>query len=145
MLTGVTATLLSGVIYLLLKDPDAIRRLSQEIRDNFQKEDDITFSEIADLPYLNACLKEALRVYPPVPIGTPRVVPAGGKSILGRWVPPETRVAMHHYATYHSEANFTNSDVFVPERWLGDPRYADDAQVAHAPFGWGHRDCLGQK
>ncbi|KAK7951088.1 uncharacterized protein PG986_006816 [Apiospora aurea] len=147
MLAGseTTATLLSGVMYLLLKDAAAMLRLSEEIHTKFQNEEEITFSGVSSLPFLNACLKEALRVYPPVPIGSPRVVPAGGKSILGRWAPPETRVAVHHYSTYYSEANFKDAASFVPERWLGDPRYADDNQAAHAPFGWGHRNCLGQK
>lgn len=69
----------------------------------------------------------------------------GGQAILGKWIAPETRVSVHHWATYQSELNFTDADTFVPERWLGtDSRYAGDALDAHQPFGFGPRNCLGQ-
>lgn len=58
-------------------------------------------------------------MYPPVPVGVPRVVQAAGQEVLGRWVPPETRVSVHHYATYRSPKNFAEPDTFAPERWLG--------------------------
>lgn len=90
-------------------------------------------------------LKEALRVYPPVPIGSPRVVLEGGQTILGKRIPAETRVSVHHWSTYHSEANFADVDNFIPERWLGtDPKYAGDSLDSHQPFGFGPRNCLGQ-
>lgn len=34
---------------------------------------------------------------------------------------------------------------FVPERWLGDERYADDQRAAMQPFSVGPRDCVGKK
>lgn len=65
--------------------------------------------------------------------------------MLGKWIPPDTRVSVHHWSTYHSESNFKNADSFVPERWLrADPTYAGDALEAHQPFGFGPRNCLGQ-
>jgi cytochrome P450 len=79
-----------------------------------------------------------------VPVGVPRVVPGSGQTILGKWVPPETRVSVHHYATYRSAANFCNPDAFVPERWLGDPAYRDDRRETVQPFAYGPRDCLGK-
>ncbi|KAL0935526.1 uncharacterized protein CTRU02_210117 [Colletotrichum truncatum] len=147
MLAGseTTATLLSGCLYNLLTHPDKLKILLQEIRGNFTKLDDLTFERLAELKYMNACLKEALRIYPPVPIGSPRVVLPGGQQILGKWVPPETRVSVHHWSTYQSAANFKNPKAFVPERWLkSDPTYAGDALDAHQPFGFGPRNCLGQ-
>lgn len=106
----------------------------------------MTFESLADCKYLNACLKEGLRVYPPVPIGSPRVIPAGGQQILGKWLPQDTRVSVHHYSTYHSKDNFVDPEKFVPERWLAgeNTRYVNDVQDALQPFGWGHRNCLGQ-
>lgn len=90
-------------------------------------------------------LKEALRIYPPVPIGSPRIIQQGGQTILGKWIPPETRVSVHHWSTYHSESNFTDPHSYVPERWLGtDPKYAGDSLNAHQPFGYGYRNCMGQ-
>lgn len=144
-LTCVLATLLSGCLYNLLKCPDKMRMLLEEIRGNFTKLDDLTFERLAELKYMNACIKEALRIYPPVPIGSPRVVNAGGQQILGKWVPPDTRVSVHHWSTYKSESNFKNANTFAPERWLKtDPTYAGDALDAHQPFGFGPRNCLGQ-
>ncbi len=62
-------------------------KLTAEIRSTFKSESDIDFASVSTLPYLLACLDEALRMYPPVPIGLPRVVPRGGANIAGHYVP----------------------------------------------------------
>lgn len=62
-------------------------KLTAEIRGAFKSEDEIDFASVSTLPYLLACLDEALRMYPPVPTGLPRVVPTGGASIAGHYVP----------------------------------------------------------
>lgn len=36
-----------------------------------------------------------------------------------------------------------NPDLFVPERWLGDPEYKDDKCDAYQPFSIGTRNCIG--
>jgi cytochrome P450 len=63
--TETTATLLSGLTYLLLNRPKAMKKLVTEIRTAFTSSDGITMRVIARLPYLNACIKEALRKNPP--------------------------------------------------------------------------------
>jgi cytochrome P450 len=45
------ATLLSGLVYLLLRNPDCLRRITREVRTAFASEDDITFSSVQNLPY----------------------------------------------------------------------------------------------
>ncbi|KAJ8126041.1 hypothetical protein O1611_g7597 [Lasiodiplodia mahajangana] len=126
------ASLLTGVIHYLISNPDKMKILTDEIRPRFESSRDITLEQLAPLPYLNACLREGMRVYPPVPSALPRIVADGGNSILGRWVPGGTRVSVHQ-----------NPDAFVPERWLGDPAYKDDSRSAHQPFSVGTRNCLG--
>ncbi|KAI0874262.1 cytochrome P450 [Hypoxylon argillaceum] len=140
--TETTASLLTGVIHYLVKNPDKMKILTDEIRPRFQSSQYITLEELAPLPYLNACIREALRIYPPVATGLPRIVAAGGNSILGKWVPEGTRVSVHQYSTYHSPANFKDPDDFVPERWLDDPVYKDDIRSAHQPFSVGTRNWL---
>lgn len=41
--------------------------------------------------------------------------------------------------------NFRDPEMFVPERWLGDPRYDGDAKEVLQPFSIGPRNCLGKK
>ncbi|KAI1082632.1 cytochrome P450 [Whalleya microplaca] len=139
-----TATLLSGLTYYLLVNPDKMEYICEEIRGKFSSTEQINLDSIAHLKYTNACIKEALRIYPPAPASFPRVISDGGHIVLGRWIPPKTRVSVSHYATYHSETNFKNPETFAPERWLGDPIYAGDIRDAHQPFSWGSRNCLGQ-
>jgi cytochrome P450 len=86
-----TAALLSGVTYLLLKNPEAMKKLADEVRSSFQSEDEITLTSVSKLRYMLACLDEALRRYPPAPFGMPRVVPKGGAVIAGHAVPEDVR------------------------------------------------------
>lgn len=82
-----TATLLAGATYLLLKYPRTLRKATAEVRDHFKSGEDITSSTVKELPYLNAVLDESLRIFPPVPLGSPRVIPAHGDVINGYTLP----------------------------------------------------------
>ena len=79
--------MLCGVTYLLLKHPETLEKLTQEVRTIFSSESDITFSSVQRLPYMLACLNETLRMYPPVPSGLPRCVPTGGAVIAEHVIP----------------------------------------------------------
>ncbi|KAF2876719.1 cytochrome P450 monooxygenase-like protein [Massariosphaeria phaeospora] len=139
-----TATMLSGTTYLLLKNPAVYAKLVHEIRSRFNTQSDITFDEVNKLDYMIACLQEGLRYYPPAPTGFPRVVPQGGDTISGHYIPEGTSVYVSQYAASHSESNWTDPEAYAPERWLGDKRYKDDKRTAINPFSFGPRNCLGK-
>jgi len=83
-----TATALCGVTYYLLRSPEALKRLTDEIRTAFPgPESEIDMNTTSGLKYLHAVLEESLRLYPPVSTGLPRVVGEGGKVIADAWVP----------------------------------------------------------
>nr|KMM66554.1 trichothecene C-15 hydroxylase [Coccidioides posadasii RMSCC 3488] len=146
MLAGseTSATLLAGCIYFLCKSPETMQKLSDEIRSAFTSDSDITFDKAATLPYLGAVLEEAMRCYPPVAAFLARVVPPGGASVDGYFIPEKTIVACHHYASYHSSSNFSCPNDFIPERWLGDPRFESDKRDAMQAFSLGPRNCIGK-
>lgn len=147
--TETTATLLSGLTYYLCRNPDKMKRLVNEIRGAFTSVDDMSLKTLPRLEYLHACLEEALRIYPPVGIGLPRIVPPEGGEIDGHPLPPGQIVYFTHFAAYHSEKNFALPDEFHPERFLrgasADPRFAKDKMEAFNPFSNGPRNCLGKK
>lgn len=87
-----TATLLSGTTFYLLRNPDAMKKITEEIRGAFKSESEINFNTVSNLKYTMACLNEGLRVYPPVPTGLPRVIPAGGEVIMDRYVPAKVSI-----------------------------------------------------
>ncbi len=84
-----TATLLSGLTYLLLENPETLAKAVGEVRNTFVHASDITFATVAtQMPYLNACIEEGLRLYPLVLSVLPRRTGPGGDLINGRFVPP---------------------------------------------------------
>lgn len=84
-----TATLLSGVTYWLLRTPDALHKATQEVRSSMVSESDITFQSTYHLPYMCACLTEALRKYPPGAGGLERITPSPNSiEISGYVIPP---------------------------------------------------------
>ncbi|RFU33652.1 hypothetical protein B7463_g2674, partial [Scytalidium lignicola] len=139
-----TATLLSGVTYLLLKNPEVLKRLNSEIRGYFSKEEDINMVSVNSQTYLLAVLEEGMRVFPPVPLGSPRISAPEGDTIAGHNIPGGALVIANNYASTHSSRNWKDPFSFVPGRWLNDPRYADDNKSASAPFSLGPRNCIGR-
>ncbi|KAJ5768975.1 hypothetical protein N7520_003534 [Penicillium odoratum] len=139
-----TATLLSGVTYLLLKNPHTLAKLKAEVRGAFKSDAEVNLELCNQLPYLQACLTEGLRLYPPVAIGLPRIMDAQGDTVEGNWVPGGVIVSISHAATYASENNFKDAKHFIPERHLDDPRFASDNRNALQPFSFGPRNCIGR-
>lgn len=85
--TGIS---LSAILYHLLKNPGCIVTLRAEI-DDFTSRGELsenpTFKQGQAMPYLQAVIKEALRMHPAVGLPLERVVPQGGATIAGRFFP----------------------------------------------------------
>ncbi|BAE59716.1 unnamed protein product [Aspergillus oryzae RIB40] len=145
-----TATLLSGATYWILRNPEALAKLTDEVRSVMKSEPEITAQKAsAELPYMLACFDEAFRLYPPVPTGLQRrtLVPT---RISGCDIPAGTKVSVHQSAAYWSSTNFHAPDRFIPERWLPEaksdpssPFYSDNRGVVQ-PFSTGPRNCIGR-
>lgn len=143
-----TATELCGLTNYLLRNPEVFKKLKGELRSACKTESDINMDVLATLPYMNACIEEGLRIFPPVPIGLLRTVPKGGSLIDGHAVPGNTSVCVSSWGAAHSAANFAEPDRFIPERFLDTPeakaQYAGDIKKAAQPFSTGPRGCIGR-
>ncbi|KAF2180794.1 RadP cytochrome P450 epoxidase [Zopfia rhizophila CBS 207.26] len=144
--TETTSSLLSALTYLLCQNPDKLQKLKDEVRSTFQSTEQMTTITLPPLKYLQACIEEGLRVYPPVPGGLPRRTPPEGANLDGNELPPDVVVYFAHFAAYHSPSHFNRPDDFIPERWLPTPpaEFAHDRKDAVMAFSAGHRDCIGK-
>ncbi|KAF2666419.1 isotrichodermin C-15 hydroxylase [Microthyrium microscopicum] len=139
-----TSTAMCGVTYYLSRHPAILAKLVHEIRMAFPLESDIDFHAVSQLPYFRAVLNESLRMYPPSPVNRTRKVPVGGARIDGRFVPEDTIVGVAQFAAYRSSRNFKEADLFMPERWMGDPKFSSDQRDVLQPFSVGPRNCIGK-
>lgn len=95
-----TSISLTSAIFNLLKYPRTLERLRDEIKDCEARgviSDPIKFSEAKQMPYLQAVLKEALRMHPATGLSLGRVVPPEGTTLTGQYFPPGV---CEHWITY---------------------------------------------
>lgn len=145
--SGTSAGGLSGMTYLLLRNPAKLAKLTAEIRTTFEKQEDITMLATAKCQYLKAVIEEGMRLYPPVPATVPRWVPANGEEIDGKFIPGGIAVGCNQLACGHSEHNFKRAKEFIPERYLDLPpgsEFENDDKAAMQPFSMGPRNCIGK-
>ncbi|KAK0609726.1 isotrichodermin C-15 hydroxylase [Bombardia bombarda] len=148
-----TASALSGITYLLLRNPDVLEKVQQEVRAGFDSADEITLSSVSRLTYMLAVINEGLRLYPPALGGLVRQTPASGTMIAGRFIPGKTTIECQPYSMNHSSTNWKDPWAFRPERFLSrgsnekdDGQAADfseDAIESFQPFNVGPRNCIG--
>ncbi|KAK7429430.1 hypothetical protein QQZ08_004022 [Neonectria magnoliae] len=139
-----TAIALTHVLELLIKHPQHLKQLRREV-DSVLEEDEVIapYDKVKDLPFLRACIDEALRIIPPTSAGLPRRTPADGAQILDEWIPGDTSVNMTAYAAHHDAKVFPNPDVYNPHRWL-DVEERKRMEPFFIPFSTGGRGCLGR-
>ncbi|KAK2605588.1 hypothetical protein N8I77_008414 [Diaporthe amygdali] len=138
-----TSCLLQSVFYHFLRNPGTLERAGAEV-DQIQNSDRmLPFSEVRELPYLQACVKEALRIHTPIPMPLPRLAPKGGIEIGGRWFPEGITLSGFPWVLHRSRDLWGDDvDKFKPERWLGDDVVG--LERCFMPFGAGFMSCPGQ-
>ncbi|MGA8363849.1 MAG: cytochrome P450 [Solirubrobacteraceae bacterium] len=124
LLDGPTSTSLAWVFERLLRHPDKLGRLREEVR---RGEDDA---------YLDAVVKETLRLCPPVPIVVRKLLEP--MELGGYTVPAGAMVAPCIHLIHRREDVYPHPRRFMPERWLGRPA----GTYTWIPFGGGVRRCL---
>lgn len=128
-----------------MKNPRVLEKLTAEVRSAFSHSDEITFTGVNKCKYLLACIEEALRAYPPSPQPHHRIVPPGGATVNGEFLPEGVSVSIPIYAASNSPTNWIRPDEFIPERWLGEnPEFDGDKRDASQPFQLGPRACIGR-
>ncbi|PQE08059.1 cytochrome P450 monooxygenase protein [Rutstroemia sp. NJR-2017a WRK4] len=144
-----TATVLSGTMNYLMSHRDIYAKLVKEIRGTFASETQITLEALEQLEYLNAVIQEGIRLCPPVPVMLPRIVPEGGDTVCGLWMPAGTSVSLQSWTLLRDPKCFHDATAFIPERWLSEATqpnspYAQDERQAVQAFSAGPRVCMGR-
>ncbi|XP_035911870.1 cytochrome P450 4c3-like [Anopheles stephensi] len=142
-----TATSISWTLFLLGTEPSIQEKAVKEIEhvmsgDNYRWP---TMRELNEMRFLEACIKEALRLYPSIPIIGRRLTE--DVQLAEHLLPAGTNAVIVVYQLHRDPAVFPNPDRFNPERFLPDaanvkkPRHP----FAYIPFSAGPRNCIGQK
>lgn len=133
-----------ALLYHCLTHPEVVRKLQKELDAALPDIDAIpNFSQVRDLPYMDAVIKETLRIHSTSSLGLPRVVPPGpGITILNTHFPPGVVLSVPAYTIHHSTAIWgPDAETFRPERW---ETVTEEQKQAFIPFSYGPRACVGR-
>ncbi|ORX75916.1 cytochrome P450 [Basidiobolus meristosporus CBS 931.73] len=141
-----TASSLSSVIYVLAKYPAIQEKVREEVnrvlKSHASTEDIPSTAEIKMLHYLEATIKESMRLYPPAPILPTRM--AACDTMLGQIpIPKGSLITLNIYALQRDEQYWENPTMVDPERWLNSGGQVQDLP-AWCPFTNGSRLCIGK-
>lgn len=134
-----TSIALSWALHALATHPEVDHRLHEELRRELGDRP-ASLEDLPKLTYLDAFLKESLRLYPPAwVIGREAVEDS---TICGHPIRASTSVFIPIFQVHLDERWYPEPGVFRPERWLGDlPKTLP--RMAWIPFGGGPRACIG--
>ncbi|KAJ2755606.1 hypothetical protein GGI19_001529, partial [Coemansia pectinata] len=91
--TDTTSLTMSWTLHYLMLYPDVYRRATEEVRAAFPRHYTITYAEgKARLPYIDACISESMRIRAVSGVPLPRVVPEGGATFQGHFLPAGTQI-----------------------------------------------------
>ncbi|KUJ14275.1 cytochrome P450, partial [Mollisia scopiformis] len=144
---------LRSILYYVLSNHKIYSRLVQELIGS-KLSILVSWKSAQKLPYLDAVVREALRIHPPVGLGLERVVPASGLCLPdGTFFRPGTLVSMNAWVLHRSKAIFgDDANTFQPERWLQRSNETEEEfrqrlhkmQQSEFTFGFGPRTCIGK-
>lgn len=128
------------------KTPGVIDRLRRELDDAVPNGGIPACDQVKDLPFLQNCIAEALRIHSTSSIGLPRLVPPGPPTtVAGKAFPPGTVLSVPAYTIHHDTAIWgADALEYRPDRWLED-NITERQKNAFIPFSYGPRACVGRE
>lgn len=147
--TGVT---LAYAMYELSRNPDALSKLRSElltlsppIKPSNSDQSLPSFQSIESLPYLEAVVRETLRVYAAAGAPQPRVTPSNKHVVIeGFTVPAGVTVSSSAYTLHRNATVFPDPESWLPDRWIDAERsHLAEMKRWYWPFGSGGRMCIG--
>lgn len=139
-----TAGTLTWAISLLLNNRHMLKKAQEELDLHVGKERQVEDSDVKNLVYLQAIIKETLRLYPAGPLLGPREAMEDCK-VAGYHVPAGTRLIVNVWKIQRDPRVWTKTSAFLPERFLTSHGDVDvrGQQFELIPFGSGRRSCPG--
>lgn len=126
-----------------VKYQERVKEEARAVSKSAVNEQGITTVSVCDkLPFLDAVIKETLRLYAPLPASEPRSFQSA-TMIDGYLVPARTVVSMSPFSLHRNPDVFRHPLVFNPNRWLGDEKDVAEMKKWFWPFSSGGRMCIG--
>ena len=137
-----TANTLGSLMFHLATHPDIQTKVYDEICDSIGPDEEVTHETIQDLHYLEACVLETLRIWPPI-VERFRTC-TNDCTIKGLKIKKGVLIKMPIYAAHFNDKFFPEPNKFMPDRFLKEN--ADNIiPYTWRPFGAGNRVCIGQR
>ncbi|XP_036089778.1 cytochrome P450 4F2 isoform X1 [Rousettus aegyptiacus] len=139
-----TASGLSWILYNLARHPEYQERCRQEVQELLKDREpkEMEWDDLAQLPFLTMCIKESLRLHPPVTVVSRRCT----QDILlpdGRVIPKGVICLISIFGTHHNPSVWPDPEVYDPFRF--DPENIKKrSPLAFIPFLAGPRNCIGR-
>uniref|UniRef100_A0A2N9HWL7 Uncharacterized protein n=1 Tax=Fagus sylvatica TaxID=28930 RepID=A0A2N9HWL7_FAGSY len=126
----------------LMKNQDSMHKLRDELERGIGT-DIVNESHLPHLPYLEACAKETLRLYPPGPLMLPRRA-LQTCQVMGYTIPKDSQISVNMWAIGRDPTVWNDPLSFKPERFLDSCLDFKGNNFDYTPFGAGRKICPGQ-
>ncbi|VAH99655.1 unnamed protein product [Triticum turgidum subsp. durum] len=126
----------------LLLNPSSMSRARQELDQVIGSKEQVEESDIGQLKYLQAIVKETFRLHPPAPFLLPHVAETTTQ-VQGYTIPKGTRLLVNVWAIGHDGKVWPEPEKFMPERFLEKEVDFKGRDFELLPFGSGRRMCPG--
>nr|AYM55679.1 cytochrome P450 [Croton stellatopilosus] len=139
-----TEITLTWALSLLLNSRNVLQKAQEELDIHVGKHQQVEHTHIKDLVYLQAIVKETLRLYPPTPLSVPREA-MEDCIVAGYHIPAGTRLILNQWKLHRDPTIWKNPSEFQPERFLNEHASFDarGQDFEYLPFGSGRRMCPG--
>ncbi|XP_063700276.1 probable cytochrome P450 6d5 [Culicoides brevitarsis] len=140
-----SSTTMSFCLYELAKNRAALEKVQREIDRVLNRYDaEWSYDALQEMNYLENCIDETLRKYPPLPILQRSCIQKYKIPDSGVTIEPGTLVILPIIGIQRDPLYFPEPMKFIPERFT-DVKYAEVLKKAYYPFGEGPRACIGTR
>ncbi|KAL6143783.1 hypothetical protein ACLB2K_054478 [Fragaria x ananassa] len=140
--TESSAATINWAMSEMIKNPRIMKKAQDEVREVFNRTQQVNETSIREMKYLKLVIQEALRLHPPGPLLLPRE--CGERcEIDGYEIPVKTKVIVNAWAIGRDPNYWSEAETFNPERFIDSSGDYQGTNFDYIPFGAGRRICPG--